>query len=95
MDFLRGYIDGDGCIYINDKNKVVVHITCGTSDVLYYISNKLLNEYDVNSKVYKEKDNKYRINFNNENSIKLLDLIYYDKNVQKLNRKYEKYLLLK
>jgi hypothetical protein len=32
---------------------------------------------------------------NYNNAIKLLDMIYYDASVQKLNRKYEKYLLLK
>jgi hypothetical protein len=95
FDFLRGYIDGDGCIYVNDKGYMVVHITSANPDVLQYIKNKLSKDYDIKSNIYQEKENKYRIYFNKINSIKLLDFIYYDDNVQKLNRKYEKYLLLK
>lgn len=96
FDFLRGYIDGDGCIYVN-KNKMSasnVSITSSHCEILNYIKNKLFL-YGIQSSIYKEKERKYRININYKNSIKLLDLIYYDHNVQKLNRKYEKYLLLK
>lgn len=96
FDFLRGYIDGDGCIYVN-QNKISasqVNITSSHSEVLNYIKDKLFL-YEIKSKVYKEKENKYRIYINYKDAIKLLDLIYYDSNVQKLNRKYEKYLLLK
>lgn len=96
FDFLRGYIDGDGCIYVNqDKiSTSQVHITSSHCEVLNYIKSKL-SLYGINSYVYKEKENKYRIYINYKNAIKLLDMIYYDSNVQKLNRKYEKYLLLK
>ena len=96
FDFLRGYIDGDGCIYINE-NKISasqVHITSAHPEVLNYIRDKL-SLYEIKSNVYKEKENKYRIYINYKNAIKLLDLIYYDDNVQKLERKYKKYLLLK
>lgn len=96
FDFLRGYIDGDGCIYV-DQNKISasqVHITSAHAEVLKYIKNKL-SLYGITSNVYKEKEKKYRIYINYKNALKLLDMIYYDENVQKLNRKYEKYLLLK
>jgi hypothetical protein len=96
FDFLRGYIDGDGCIYIN-QDKVTasqIHITSAHDEILNYIKDKL-SLYGINSYVYKEKERKHRIYVNHKDAIKLLDLIYYDKNVQKLNRKYEKYLLLK
>ena len=96
FDFLRGYIDGDGCIYVN-QNKISasqVHITSSHDEVLNYIKNKLFL-YGISSRVYKEKENKYRIYINHKSALKLLDMIYYDENVQKLNRKYEKYLLLK
>ena len=95
LDFLRGYIDGDGCIYVNDKKYGTVHITSSKHDVLQYIKYKLSNEYNIKSSIYTEKENKYRIYFNGKNAIDLLDLIYYDINVQKLNRNYEKYLILK
>ena len=59
-----------------------------------YIKDKL-SLYEIKSYVYKEKENKYRLYINYKNAIKLLDMIYYDSNVQKLDRKYQKYLLLK
>lgn len=96
FDFLRGYIDGDGCIYVN-QNKISasqVHITSAHDEVLNYIKNKL-SLYGIDSCVYKEKEKKYRIYINHKSALKLLDMIYYDKNVQKLDRKYQKYLLLK
>lgn len=96
FDFLRGYIDGDGCIYVN-KHKISasqVHVTSAHREVLDYIRNKL-SEYNIKSYVYKETDAKYRIYINYKDAINLLDLIYYDDNVQKLDRKYKKYLLLK
>lgn len=94
LDFLRGYIDGDGCIYIDNNNHLYVHITSSFDDVLVYIKNKL-SEYSIKSNVYKENDRKYRLNLYGTNAEKLLDLIYYDVNVQKLDRKYQKYLLYK
>lgn len=96
FDFIRGYIDGDGCIYVNENNmsSSKVHITSSHCDILNYIKDKLYL-YGIKSNIYKEKDNKYRIYLNYKNSIKLLDLIYYNSNVQKLERKYKKYLLLK
>lgn len=95
-DFLRGYIDGDGCIYVNvDKKYYIVHITSANPEVLKYIKKRVYDEHKIVSNIYKEKDRKYRINFNGNNGKKLLDLIYYDKNVQKLDRKYEKYLEIK
>lgn len=96
FDFIRGYIDGDGCIYVNENNISAsqVHITSSHCEVLNYIKDKL-SLYGIKSNVYKEKENKYRIYINHKNAITLLDLIYYDDNVQKLDRKYKKYLLLK
>lgn len=96
FDFIRGYIDGDGCIYANE-NKLsdsCVHITSAHCEILNYIKDKL-SLYKIKSRVYKEKENKYRIYINYKNAIKLLDLVYYNQDVQKLERKYKKYLLLK
>lgn len=59
FDFLRGYIDGDGCFYFNKNNKLNVNITCSSYSPLSYIQNKL-SEYNIISYVYKEKDRKYR-----------------------------------
>lgn len=95
LDFLRGYIDGDGCIYINKKKYLTIHITSFNQYVLKYISEKLFDKYNLHSYVYKENDRKYRFFIHGCQAAKLLDLLYYNKNVQKLDRKYQKYLLLK
>lgn len=96
FDFLRGYIDGDGCIYVN-KNKLThsqMHITSSHREILDYIKFKL-KSFNIKSEIYKENDMKYRIYINYKDSIKLLDYIYYDSSLQKLERKYNKYLILK
>lgn len=96
FDFLRGYIDGDGCIYFCENKPLAscVHITASHCEVFEYIQ-KILESYGIKSRIYQEKELKYRLLFNYKNALKLLDLIYYDDNVQKLDRKYQKYLLIK
>lgn len=96
FDFLRGYLDGDGCIYVNSQhyNKSCVHFTASHNEVLKYIQQKML-QYNIQSSIYQEKERKYRLYFNYQNALSLLDLIYYSDQVQKLQRKYDKYKILK
>lgn len=96
MDFLRGYIDGDGCIYVsNTFSSSKVHITSCGREIFDYLSVALEKDYGIKSSIYKENDRKYRLNFRGEDMMKLLDLIYQDENCEKLERKYEKYLEIK
>lgn len=89
FDFLRGYIDGDGCYYIDKYNCVNIHITSAFDDILYYLQNKLL-DYDIQSSVYKEKERKYRLYiYRKDDANKLVHLLYYD-NVVCLKRKFNK-----
>lgn len=95
-DFLRGYFDGDGCVYYNnEKNILKCHITSCTSDVLYYISN-ILNNDGIKNRVYKETERKFRLYITGPklNNIKFLDKIYNNSNLF-LNRKFYKYLYAK
>lgn len=95
-DFLRGYIDGDGCIYPSKNSKsVTVHITCATSEIFKYIQAKVYDDYKIKSYINKHNDRKYRLCFHGKEAMKLLDLLYYDNSVEKLDRKYQIYLLLK
>lgn len=96
IDFLRGYIDGDGCIYVNKFKKYypTIHITSYNKKILNYISNKVYKEYNLKSKVYSETEKKHRIYFQGKSAYNLMKLLYYNNSVQKLNRKYEKFLLL-
>ena len=96
FDFLRGYIDGDGCIYYNvKKNVVAVHITGAHEEVFKYLQTVLRDDYNISSGVYSETDRKYRIMITGKNAMKLLDLIYKDAATPKLERKYNKYLTIK
>ena len=88
FDWLRGYIDGDGCFY-NYKKHVYLSITCSTDAPLKYIRNKLL-KYKINTSIYKEKEKKYRFMCTDVQSMSMLvNHLYYD-DVFCLKRKYEK-----
>lgn len=89
FDFLRGYIDGDGCYY-NDNNQTYMHITCASISILNHIQNKL-NNFGIKTQIYTENDRKYRLmctSFNDMN--KLVNCLYYEDGLFCLQRKYEK-----
>jgi len=89
FDFLRGYIDGDGC-YWKYKNHYYLHITCATDTVLKYIQNVLFS-YNIETKIYQETERKYRlICMNITEMSKLIPLLYPNENVFCLSRKYER-----
>lgn len=89
FDFLRGYIDGDGCFYIN-KNHINMHITCSSKTILEYLK-KCLEYYDIGTYIYHEKDRKFRLVCCNDNSIKeLVNRLYYSDDLFYLQRKYKK-----
>ena len=89
FDFLRGYIDGDGCFW-KYKNHYYMHLTSANDSILNYIHDKLLNEYGITTRIYKEKDKKYRLMCINIHDMgKLIPLLYYDSGIFCLNRKYE------
>lgn len=95
FDFLRGYIDGDGCYYITKSNTVNVKIVCASSFVLEWIQS-VLNDYDIKTNIYHENELKHSLNCMNMNGVeKLLNLLYHDKCSLYLTRKYNKikYLL--
>lgn len=88
--FLRGFLDGDGCIYIKD-NKITVHFTNPNKLFLEYIQKKIQQELNICGRIYTEKEYKHRLYYYIKNdALKLLDYIYQDKNLC-LARKYEKY----
>lgn len=89
FDFLRGYIDGDGCYYC-DNNNTYMHITCGSMEPLKYIQNKL-NEFGIKTQLYTENDKKHRLMCTSFNEMdKLINHLYYKDGLFYLQRKYEK-----
>ena len=96
-DFLRGYIDGDGCIHSYNNGNLAVHITSANKYGLIYVQQKLRDLYNIDSRIYEENVDgyctKYRLYCFRKTDVKrLLDIIYYDKNSIKLDRKYQKYI---
>ena len=89
FDFLRGYIDGDGCFYTHNSY-TNMHITCSSKVVLDYLKNRL-SCYDICTHVYQEKDKKFRLVCCNDNSMKkLVNHLYYSDDLFCLQRKYIK-----
>lgn len=89
FDFLRGYIDGDGCYYTNKRN-TYMHITCASTYPLNYIHEKLL-KFNIKTSIYTEHENKHRLMCTNNDSMKLLiNHLYYEDDLFCLKRKYEK-----
>ena len=89
FDFLRGYIDGDGCYY-KDNNNTYMHVTCASIVPLKYIQNKL-NSFGIKTQVYTENDRKHRLictSFNEMN--KLVHCMYYEDGLFCLERKYNR-----
>lgn len=89
FDFLRGYIDGDGCFY-HDNRRTTMHITCASIEVLEWIK-EILDSYNISTSIYKEKELKYRLYCYGENDIKtLVNLLYHDEHSLCLSRKFDK-----
>ena len=91
FDFLRGYIDGDGCYYC-DRNKgcLTMHITCASAVPLEWIRDTL-KQYGIYSYVYCEHERKYRLFCSRQKDLSaLLSLLYHDNFSLCLSRKYNK-----
>ena len=91
LHFLRGFLDGDGCICYCGKT-LVVKFTNYNDKFLKYVKDRLENDFGVKCALYKENNFKYNLNINgsNKDKIKFLDLIYKDSNIF-LERKYQIY----
>ena len=89
FDFLRGYVDGDGCFY-NDRNYTYMHITSASISPLLYIQTEL-SKYDICTRIYTENDKKHRLMCVNTTEMnKLVNHLYYEDGLFCLKRKYEK-----
>lgn len=92
--FIRGYIDGDGCIsYISkiykDKQRMSLSIN-GTASFLNSLQDNLILERK--NKIHKDKrNNVYTLTFNDWRGYYICNYIYQNATIF-LNRKYEKYL---
>ncbi|WP_099301834.1 LAGLIDADG family homing endonuclease [Bacillus sp. Marseille-P3800] len=87
MPFLRGFLDGDGCIY----SSRMVHLTNANENFLKYIKVYLSSNYNIEARLYKEKDKKYRLLFSKKHSVSSLLSHLYENSTIHLDRKYNLY----
>lgn len=81
-NFIRGYIDGDGCFH-KDKQLIIL----GTKDVLNWIVNQFLLHNKSITYSLRENESIYRLVLSKKQVSKIVDFIYSDDNIVK-SRKY-------
>jgi hypothetical protein len=92
--FFRGLVDGDGCIYVNDKKKRL-SIASSYNQNWDYVKN-ICDDLSITSYLYKNENSKGKssiIEMNGINAKLFIDYIYQDK-IFGLSRKYDKAILL-
>jgi hypothetical protein len=93
-DYLRGYFDGDGsifeCQYHNKIKKCFrSSFVCASKPFLDYIQKRLGFGY-----VRTTRKKYFELSLSQQNTIKLKDIIYKNKDAFKMQRKYNKFLLI-
>lgn len=92
FDFLRGFLDGDGCISLNSKkNLLTVHFTNSNPEFLDYLNEKIESHLGIKGSIYKETDKKYKLYYFRKDDVKILLDKMYESSETKLIRKYEIY----
>lgn len=97
ISYIRGYFDGDGCIYTDFEKYKYEWFICGVKkEVLNWMKDILLNKYGIVSKVYKtsttlsQGDPFYQLAIYKKNDIKRLFEILYPPDSIYMERKYKK-----
>lgn len=86
FDFLRGYIDGDGCFF-ECKGYTYMHITCASILVMKQLQQRIL-KFGIETKVYSFEDKKHRLQCVNTIEMdKLVNMLYKDDDDFCLTRK--------
>ena len=91
MDYLRGLIDGDGCIRINNSNQISLSFCSGNKKCIEQFAKLLKLDNSITSS---KTDSTYRIQITgNSKALLLLDEIYKNsKPENRLDRKYDIYI---
>lgn len=76
-DFIRGYFDGDGCVYVDKNNQILINLL-GTENMLLNIK-KILDENGIHTdSEVKKHNNIYTFSFHgNNNGFNFFKYIYY------------------
>jgi transposase len=94
-DFIRGYFDGDGCIYFNEKKMVLQWSIIGTFNFCSYIKEFLKYKLNINCHLAQSKGSNeviYTLTVGGNLKInKLMEFIYKDATIW-MKRKKDKYI---
>jgi hypothetical protein len=95
--FIRGFLDGDGCIYNGKRFRIEFY--CANKNFLINLFNNI-NPYLFNNKMKLYKKNKgkkdwFQLYFSDKEALLLGDFLYKDSDGLRLERKYQKYLEIK
>jgi len=91
-DFIRGYIDGYGCLHLKRNNKLIFSVL-GTYQFIEFIQTYILNELFISVNIYKDKrslNNTFILQTSYSKALKIVDYFYKNSNIY-LDRKYTKY----
>lgn len=95
-DFIRGYFDGDGSIWIEKSGAVGFEITSHNTEILEQIID-YFEECGV-PRVKIKVDNRYNINYSfkyrKRASEKIYEILYYDENCLYMKRKFDKFKMI-
>ena len=100
IDYIRGYFDGDGSIYVNNSKYAREFAICGASkDLIYWMYRELVKLGVENLHVYTtytaNNVTMYELSTKNKEAVKQIGkLMYYDDNVFCLDRKRKKFNLI-
>lgn len=103
-DFLRGFLDGDGCVYVDRGKWLGVYFVSSNLGIIEYIRLFIQEDIGVKSNANIVKNikngitykNGYKIVYCGVNAVRILNRIYNTENIElKLERKYDKYFKIK
>jgi len=93
IDFIKGYFDGDGCVFEPKSKKIQLSICSANKDFLEEIQSFLWDEYHINGWISSD-HNAWDIRFGVASSFKLGEL-FYNNNYIALPRKKNHYLQIR
>lgn len=95
-DFIRGFLDGDGCIYVDANTSNYISFTAYSKDFLESINNCIVNNTIISNGSFINVVNSWRLSFfGKERITKILEWIYNPLPKLLLRRKFEKWEQLK
>lgn len=89
--FIRGYLDGDGCVYNNGEGYVSLSFV-GTQSFLESIQNIMYDKFGLTKTILKEKGQAYQCAWKGKGNLKTwFDYLYNYDDIIFLQRKFEKF----